>query len=258
MASTALPQADVFVEARRVLDAAQDAGVALRGLGGVAIGLLCPSASAPPLQRSYGDVDFVGDSRQTAAIEELFAVLGYEPEREFNDLHGERRLFFTDRANRREADVFLDAVKACHTLELRSRLTVGAGPLSAADLLLSKLQVVETNDKDYQDALALVCDQELVEVDGAGGISLVRLREVCAADWGWWRTVTLVGARTLERAERHAAAGELPGVAAERLRRILDDLEQAPKSRRWKLRARVGERMRWHEEPEDLDHTDSR
>jgi hypothetical protein len=252
-----MPQADVFVEARRVLDAAPDAGVALRGLGGVAIGLLCPSASAPPLQRSYGDVDFVGDSRQTAAIEALFADLGYEPEREFNDLHGERRLFFVDRANRREADVFLDAIKACHTLELRDRLAAGTGPLSAADLLLSKLQVFQTSEKDYQDALALVCDQELVEADGPGGISLARLREVCAADWGWWRTVTLVGARALERAEAHAAAGDLPSAGAERLRRILDELERAPKSRRWKLRARVGERMRWHEEPEGLEHAET-
>src|SRR3954451_10952477 len=257
MASAALPQADVFVEARRVLDAAQDAGVTLRGLGGVAIGLLCPGASAPPLRRAYGDVDFVGDSRQTAAIEALFTALGYEPEREFNDLHGERRLFFIDHTNRREADVFLDAVKACHTLELRDRLGGGSGPLSAADLLLSKLQVVETNDKDYQDALALACDQELVEADGPAGISLARLREVCASDWGWWRTVTRVGARTLERAERHAAAGELPVAPAERLRRILDELEQAPKSRRWKLRARVGERVRWHEDPEGLEHAET-
>jgi hypothetical protein len=31
-------------------------------------------------------------------------------------------------------------------------------------------------------------------------------------------------------------------------------LEQAPKSRRWKLRDRIGERKRWYELPEETPH----
>lgn len=246
--------ADIFQEARRILDEAESSGVALRGTGGVAIGLSCPSASRPPLQRSYGDIDFIGHSRQAAAIEALFARIGYRPDREFNDLHGERRLFFFDAGHGREADVFLDAVKACHTLELRDRLDMGALVLTPADLLLSKLQVVETNEKDLQDALALLVDQPVVESDGPDGISLVRIREVCCSDWGWWRTVSLVGARARQWGQHHVAEDRIPEVALVRLQHILDELETAPKSRRWKMRARVGERVRWHEEPEGLEH----
>ena len=40
-----------------------------------------------------------------------------------------------------------------------------------------------------------------------------------------------------------------------RLRQIVERLESAPKSRKWKLRARVGDRVRWHEEPEGLEHS---
>jgi hypothetical protein len=250
-----MPLKDVFDEARRVLDAARDHGVALRGTGGVAVGLRSPSAHRPPLQRAYGDVDFVGDSRQTAAIERLFDELGYAPEREFNDLHGERRLFFFDAQHQREADVFLDGVNACHLLELRGRLPHGSGPLPAADLLLSKLQVVETNHKDFQDALALLADHPVVEEDDPDVISLVRIREVCCNDWGWWRTVTGVAASTLELADRLIAEGQVAPEAATRLREIVADLETAPKSRRWRLRAKVGERKRWHEEPEGLEHS---
>ena len=38
---------------------------------------------------------------------------------------------------------------------------------------------------------------------------------------------------------------------AERLAAIWDRIEQAPKSARWKLRSRVGDRVRWYEEPEE-------
>ncbi len=30
--------------------------------------------------------------------------------------------------------------------------------------------------------------------------------------------------------------------------------EDAPKSRRWKLRARLGDRVRWYQEPEESTH----
>jgi hypothetical protein len=31
-------------------------------------------------------------------------------------------------------------------------------------------------------------------------------------------------------------------------------IEQAPKSARWKLRARVGDKVSWYEEPEEVGH----
>ena len=40
----------------------------------------------------------------------------------------------------------------------------------------------------------------------------------------------------------------------DRIRHVLAELERAPKSRRWKMRARVGDRVRWHEDPEDVEH----
>ena len=65
----------------------------------------------------------------------------------------------------------------------------------------------------------------------------------------------MVAAPTAEMADRMAADGQIGPEAGERLRQIVERLESAPKSRKWKLRARVGERVRWHEEPEDLEHS---
>jgi hypothetical protein len=249
------PLADPLEEAARVMDAASRADVGVRLTGGVAIATISPSARRPPLRRPYGDIDYVGSRKDVRGIEALFAGLGYHAEEEFNSLHGERRLFFIDRENRREADVFLDNVDACHQLQLRDRLSIAPRTIPAADLLLSKLQVVKTTRKDYADAIAVLADHELVEEDGPTGISMTRIDQVCCNDWGWWRTVTMVAEPTLAMARRLADEDQIAPDAADRLTAILEHLQSAPKSRKWKLRARVGDRVRWHEEPEDLEHS---
>jgi hypothetical protein len=249
------PHENPIEEAARAMDAVEAAGLEMRLTGGVAIATISPSALRPPLQRTYGDIDFVGRRKDVRRIEQLFAELGYLAEEEFNSLHGERRLFFIDRENRREADVFLDNVDACHQLQLRDRLAITARAIPAADLLLSKLQVVNTTPKDYQDAIAVLADHEVVEEDGPNGIALERIEEVCCSDWGWWKTVTMVAGPTLEMARKLHEEGKIGPEAGERLTAIAERLETAPKSRKWKLRARVGERVSWYEEPEGLEHT---
>lgn len=248
---------DPLAEATRVLRAAERAGLLLRATGGVGIALLSPSAHRAPLRRTYQDLDFFGESDDAHRIADLFASVGYLPEEEFNVLHGQRRLFFRHPDSPLEADVFLDRIEMCHELDLRGRLAGHALTVSPADLLLSKLQVMETNAKDVQDTLALLADHPLGE--GPEEISLMRIDEICTSDWGWWRTATLVAERA------RTAAGELASnaepemaralaTAVERIDALVAHLADAPKSRRWSLRARIGERKRWYETPEDIDH----
>lgn len=248
---------DAMWEAGSILDRAAEAGLMLRGTGGVAVALISPSARRPPLRRDYQDIDFFALSRDADALSRFFTGLGYRPEQEFNVLHGQRRLFFRHPEGRWEADVFLDRVEMCHQLDLRAELETHDRTLSPANLLLSKLQVVETNDKDLQDTLALIADHDLGET--AGEISLRRIADVCTSDWGWWRTVTLVAGRAREAASRLADGADAQGTDAlqradDRLERMVRHLETAPKSRRWKLRAMVGEHKRWYETPEDIEH----
>jgi ribosomal protein L22 len=81
-------------------------------------------------------------------------------------------------------------------------------------------------------------------------------RSLVGEDWGWWRTVTL----NLERIEALLDSGERDAIAGGKLdpRAQLAVLaaaaEDAPKSRRWKMRARIGERKRWYELPEETAH----
>jgi hypothetical protein len=247
--------ADPLDEAARVITAGEALGVSLRATGGVGIALISPSARRPPLQRRYQDIDFLVLTKQVRDAERLFLELGYEPEEEFNVLHGQRRMFFLDPVHQRQADVFLDRIEMCHALDLRHRATIYGQTLTPADLLLSKLQVVETNTKDYQDAIAIFADHELTADDA--GININRINELCAGDWGWWRTVTMVAERAhkIARELSQRPDGAWLSHVPDRIRHLLAEIERADKSRRWKLRARVGERLPWHDIPEDIDHT---
>lgn len=242
------PLAEHVDEARRITDAAASASLALRITGGVGVALRCPSAASAPLARRYADIDAIGRRRERAEIGALFAALGYVPDKAFNALHGDTRLFFWDPHNERQLDVFLDRVEMCHKIDLGARLDLDARTLSLADLLLMKLQVVETNRKDYLDLLALLVDHELT--DDEQGINLSYLAELTASDWGLWRTTTMIAERTV------AFASELDGfterqLVHDRVAMFLTALEVSGKSRAWRLRARVGERKRWYELPEE-------
>jgi hypothetical protein len=239
---TRVPHADPREEALSVLDAGHDRGVVLRAVGGLAVRLACPSASRPPLERPTKDIDLVGLGPQRAEIEQLLAELGYAADEGFNLLSANGQLYFRDLANGRQVDVFLDRMSMCHTLELADRLQLAELTVTPTDLLLSKLQVYETNERDLKDAAALLLD---CSIDDDYIASLL------SRDWGWWRTVTEV----LDRLEAYVDDLEFQtrSTLQARIDALRSRIHAEPKSRRWKLRARVGDRMAWYQVPED-DH----
>jgi len=248
--------ADPTAEARRIIEAAREAGPTLRVIGGVGVALVAPTVARLEPRRSYHDIDLAAPAG-AAAITRGMTALGYEPAREFNTLNGSERLLFHDPAGRR-VDVFIDTLRMCHELSFRDRLGSAGWPwtLPPADLLLSKLQIVEQTDRDAQDVLALLADHELVESAGEG-IELPRLRQVCGTDWGWWRTVDDNLARLIARWVDPTAAGESAPVGARssaigRARTMRATLAESPKSMGWRARAAVGTRIRWYDVPEEV------
>lgn len=242
------PLSDPVLEGTRIAEAASGRRLPLSLLGGVAVALRCPSSRRPPLRRQYGDIDFATKGRAKQEVVGLMEALSYVPDREFNMLHGHRRLSFWDEANRRQVDVFVDEANLCHRVSLKDRLEVGALTLSLADLTVLKLQVVETSEKDYLDLCAIFADHDLSEDES--GINLPYITNLAASDWGLWRTLGMVS----ERSERFAL--DLPDFEAaekvtDRLGRLREELDTVPKSRRWKLRSRIGDRRRWYELPEE-------
>jgi len=245
---------DVREEARRLSTACLDLGIGARLLGGLAIWLRSPSVHDGPFVRSYQDMDFAISSAASAKFKALLVSQGYLPDQFFNGLHGATRLYYEEPAGRWSIDVVIDELVMSHKLDLRGRLDGPEPTLTLADLLLTKLQVWEINRKDLGDALCLLADHALTEDEGdVEGVSLPRLRSVLGKDWGF--------SHTFERNARKVAElwsqDQLPAPAHDVAKQILavqQAVEEAPKSRAWRLRSRVGERLRWYETPEEVRH----
>lgn len=159
---------------------------------------------------------------------------------------------FFDLAKERRIDVFLDYFEMCHRIDLKDRLALEPLTISLADLLATKLQIFKTNEKDFKDIIAMLLDHDVVDSDQPDGINGKRLAELCGDDWGTYKTFTLV----IDKASKVLDSFDLPPkdteTVRERLARISGMIEKEPKSMRWKMRARVGEKKVWYMLPEDM------
>ncbi|HEX7736264.1 MAG TPA: hypothetical protein VF458_15535, partial [Ktedonobacteraceae bacterium] len=237
------PVADIKEEAARILAAAESDGFPLRLLGGLAIYFQCPSIQDDArLQRAYKDFDFVTLGKWGSKTKALFTRLGYTPSQAFNALHGYQRLLFWDTAHERQVDIFIDRMQMCHTLDFRARLqTADPRTLSLSDLLLTKLQIVEVNEKDLVDTMALFLDHDVLNHDGD------YIPRLTASDWGLYKTLTI----NLGKVRAFALEKAFPEHIPTRVESLLAAIEARPKTLSWKTRAMLGERVRWYELPED-------
>jgi Uncharacterised nucleotidyltransferase len=242
-------EADVVSEGQRLLSRAQEAGVPLRLLGGVAIRLRAPGELPPAFAREYADLDFITKKKGAGRATELFRSEGYEPHVAFNAIHGGERLLFFDEQHDRQVDVFVGSFQMSHKIPLDERLEVDPVSIPLSELLLTKLQIAELNEKDVRDALALLQGHAVGDEDGET-VNAGRVAALCAGDWGLWRTITgnLLACRAFADAYELSERAQLDA----RIDRLLDRIEAAPKTRSWKLRAKIGERKRWYELPEEV------
>ena len=245
------PLTDLVAESARVIDAARAAGLPIRLTGGLAIRRRHPSASLPPLARNYADIDLAASSKGGhRAITELMIRLGYVPDQMFNSLHGNERLYYEDPTNRRHIDVFVDAVRMCHVIHFKNRLHYLDDTLSVSDLLLTKLQIFQLNEKDVLDIMAILKDQTL-RAGAHDALDPDYLQGIWGNDWPIWRT----SMGTLDTVRR-AAPVILDDEGAKQVLKNVDALHEilqtGRKSLRWKLRAQLGDRVRWYELPEEV------
>ncbi len=245
--TTGGPLEDTIAEAERIAEVAQTRGVGVKLMGGAGIHLHSPSAHKPPLKRKYGDLDYVIASRDRKGALALFPALGYEANDRFNLMQGDRRLYFYDGNNGKQVDVFIDVIRMSHVIDLRGRLDHKGPCCCVSDLLVSKLQIYEVNRKDLVDLTALVLDHELGTDDDA--IDAPYVARLAADDWGLYRTLQI----NLDKL-RHTL-DELDvdrDTVRSRLDAVWSAIEAHPKPLKWRMRAQVGDRLRWYELPEEV------
>lgn len=239
-------------EGRRVIDAARERGVPLRVVGGVAIALHAENGLPKQLEREYKDLDLVTASGRGGEVERFLVSVGYESNDTFNTLNGSLRLLLYDRNHGRQVDVFVGRFRMCHEIPIRpQRLELDSCTLPLAEMLLTKLQIVSLNRKDLIDIYGLMAIHDVGGCDD-NVVNSSFIADLLAKDWGLWRTSRQTVERSLTHLSEFGLDPQVESLIRERLNSLWDEVERRPKSTRWRARARVGDRLRWYEEPDEV------
>ena len=230
---------------------AEAANLPLRLLGGLAIHLRGDRRQHALLGRPYKDIDVITYRSHRKQLAMFMDRMDYVADREFNTLHGDSRLLYWDDAHERQLDVFLDKFDLCHVVPIAQRLLQDPLTIPLAELLLTKLQIVELNEKDQRDIVALFYANDVGDSDG-DRINASIAAKLCAADWGLWRTATASLQRVYGAVDSYPLTSTEKALVRNRMDLIRKRLEDEPKTRRWRIRARVGDRVRWYEEPDEV------
>jgi hypothetical protein len=242
---------DFLSELNEIIDLAQKSNVTLRLLGSIAVRLHSETAKKQLISRTLTDIDFVGYSKEKERIEKVFRNLKYEPDEMFNILHGSERLKYNKGEIR--VDIFLDKFSMCHEFDFRNRLKLDFPTLSVSDLLITKLQIVQLNEKDLKDIIFLLNDHDLSNSDeDREKINAKYIAELCSVDWGVYKTFTMNIQKVLRFLEKYLNQKDVETrmKIKDKCNTLMEIIEKEPKSIAWKIRAVVGERKRWYQIPE--------
>jgi len=244
-------------EARELIDAASAAGLTLRLLGGLAVREHCRTAEL--CARDYSDLDMVGRSGEARRLPAVFARFGFQEDYAAVAATGNTQLRFV-RACRHagsggapahdddHVDVFLDTFRMDHELALGDRLRLEPYTLTPSDLLLTKLQIFKLNEKDIRDVVTLLEGVAVTDTEMPGAIDAGYIAGLCADDWGLFHDVGLTLQQVTERIDRYGLSDAQTATVRQGLARLVAALTGARKTVRFRLRARLGTRARWHNE----------
>lgn len=231
----------------QIIEVARSKGITLKLIGGLAFKVLCQSARREELCRESKDIDLIGRREDTAKIMHVLEGLGYEPRRIFNTLNMGKRLIYYYQRYQRKVDVFLDEFEMCHKFNFKNSLYGDSLTLPITELVITKLQIVEMNEKDCKDLIASFLDFDLG--DGKDNINLNLIAELCSRDWGICKTFQDSLKKVIE-----IAPTVIPNdyqIVTNKAMKIIEAIEHRPKTLKWRIRAKIGERLRWYELPEE-------
>jgi hypothetical protein len=241
-------------ELRRVIEASNKAGILLRVIGSLAFQIHSPTYGyiQAAMGRAYTDIDFAGYKKQTKEIKVLMAGLGYQEDKEVFIVSEGDRAIYNNPTNGLHIDIFYDKLDFCHMISWEGRLEVDSPTIPLAEMLLEKMQIVKINEKDVVDTIMLLLEHNLGDTDKET-INIAHVARLCANDWGLWRTTTM----NLDKVKQLAYS--YPQLTDEQKSRvgaqvdaILKRIDTEPKNMAWRLRARVGDRVKWYKEVDEV------
>jgi len=248
---------DFEKEIRRIIKEADGRNVSVRILGGAAIRMHCPNHQEmyEKLKRvPKHDMDFVTYSKFRPLTKKLFTDLGYEPyvSLMLTGATGRHRQIFNDKDGNKAIDVFLGVLEMCHNIDYEGRLEVDSPTVPLAELLLQKLQIVQTNEKDVQDTVILLLEHDVGKSD-KDEINGDHIAKVLANDWGFYYTVNTKFGEIKEHLEKYDALSKQDrALVSERVDKLKERIEKEPKSFKWNMRAKAGTSVKWYRVVEEV------
>ncbi len=243
-------------EAIRLIEAASGRSLHLRVTGSIAI-RMHSQQHAPLLdamgRRRFRDIDFWGYAKEQKQIEQLLEKDGYLADPTIKQAHewGVKRLIYENPETHIKIDVFMDELVMAHTIHFKGRLDLDHPTIGLADLLLSKLQIHQITENDLIDTIVLLAGHQL----GSGDRELIDMPyilEILRNDWGFTYTVLDNLKKTREALARYDLPAEIADRVRTRIAAMTEQIDTAPKSTRWKLRARLGARSKWYEDVDEV------
>jgi hypothetical protein len=249
---------EAFLEqGRKIVEEAAIAKIPLRLLGGVAIRVHSSEHAdfAKRLGRlglgeqEYTDLDFMSYAKFRDNVRKFFESVGYRKRRATLSSAATQRQIYFHPDGWFYADVFFDKLLAAnHPIDFRGRLELDSPTISLVDLLLEKLQIVSFSEKDLKDTLLLLRAHSLGEAHAPETIDMRYVASLLAKDWGFWYTVTtnLKGLHKVASDMTELNDAEKNDITS-KISKLLEVIENEPKTTGWKMRSTIGARKRWYE-----------
>ena len=241
-------------ELKAILKASDDAAILMRVIGSLAFQMHCPQFGylQAAMGRAYTDIDFGAYSRQNKLITEMMTKMGYVENREvFIASEGERAIFDKEGTGL-HVDVFYEKLDFCHAIYWKNRLEVDAPTIPLTELLLEKMQIVQINEKDIIDTIMLLLEHPVGETDKET-INIKLAAHLCANEWGLWRTTTMNLNKVKQLAHHYTQlTTEHKAKVESQVDTILARLNGEPKPLAWRIRDRVGDRVKWYKDVDEV------
>ncbi|MBI5351392.1 MAG: nucleotidyltransferase family protein [Chloroflexi bacterium] len=247
----AMTSQEMLAEMNRLVSAAEAKNIQVRAIGGLAV-RLHDKFGHPLFVREFADLDVVVAKKQRREFEVFMPEAGYSPDKQFNILNGSERQIYNDEKRGLKVDVFVGDFVMCHKIPLENRLKADPVTIPLAELLLSKAQILELNRKDALDISSILFNNETGNDDSS--INLHVIAQLCSAEWGLFKTVSINLERVIAIIGQESAMTQAErDLVINRAQSILKTFEAMPKPIAWQLRDRVGTRVKWYIEVEEVD-----
>ncbi|MFW9786367.1 MAG: hypothetical protein ACFFE2_06845 [Candidatus Thorarchaeota archaeon] len=253
---------DFMNEALRIEKAATDLGIPLRVIGCLAFRIKSPEFTDlhKRMGREVTDIDYVSYYKHRQKLINLFRDdLGYYWVPPGFARASTLRDLFVDNERERKIDVFYDHLEFCHKIDFKkyNRLEVDKPTIPLAELLLEKTQIVEINAKDLKDLIITFLAHDVSDNGSDDMINGQHIAKILSEDWGFYYTVTENIKKFINFVSSvNEINQEQKDLIINRATKLHQMIEDAPKSRGWNRRAKIGTKQRWYKFVHSMDKTE--